>query len=141
MNNFFLATLLLVSPVMLQAAAIYKWTDEAGNVHYSDSPQTRSAEEVDIKPVPDAEKIEQAKQREAILRKAAEDLQSNRKQREIQQLEAEKERRKQQRKKEQQAQTQEKKKEPREGRSEGYYQKQWQQQLPPQYPVPAPSGR
>lgn len=132
MNNFFLATLLLVLPNLLQAAAIYKWTDKAGNVHYSDTPQTRSVEKVDIKPGPDAEKIEPAKQRATILRKAAEDLQSNREQRE-----AKREKQKQQRKKERQAQAEEKKKAPREGHSEGHYQKQWQQQLPPRHPHPA----
>jgi len=138
MKKFFPAALLLVFPAMLQAAAIYKWIDENGDIHYSDTPQNQLAEKIDIEPGPDAEKIEQAKQREAILRKAAADLQSNREQRETRQQEAKREKQKQQRKKEQQAQAKEKKREAREGRSEGHYQKQWQQQLPPRHPGPEP---
>ncbi len=130
--------MLLVSPVMLQAAEIYRWTDEAGNVHYSDKPQTQSAKRIDVRPAPDEEKIKQAKQRQAILHDTAEKLQSNRQQREIRQRQVEKEKRKQQRLKEQQTQTKEKKTGTREGNSEGHYQKQWQQQMPPQRPLPQP---
>jgi len=138
MKNLFLISLLLVLPTLLQATEIYKWVDENGDIHYSDTPQSRLAEKIDIRPKPDAEKIEQAKQREAILRKAAEDLQSSREQRQTRQREAKREKQKQQRKKDRQAQAEEKKKELREDRSEGYYQKQWQQQLPHQHPAPEP---
>ncbi len=138
MKKIFPAALLLIFPGMLQATAIYKWIDKNGDTHYSDTPPDRLAKKIDIRPEPDAKEIEQAKQREKILRNAAEDLQKNRKQREIRQLEAERKKRTQQRKKEQQTQAEEKKRETREGRSEGHYQKQWQQQLPPRHPGAEP---
>ncbi len=130
-KNFFPAALLLIFPAMLQATAIYKWIDENGDIHYSDTPQDQLAKKIAIRPEPDTKEIEQAKQREKILRNAAEDLQKNRKQREIRQLEAERIKRTQQQKKEQKTQAQKKKKEARESRSEGHYQKHWQRQLLP----------
>lgn len=143
MNIFFQATLLLVFPTLLQAAGVYKWVDEHGNIHYSDAPQNLPAEKIDISPEPDLETVEQARQRENILRQAADDLQTHRKQREIEQQKREREKKKQQRK-EQQAlikEKEKKKKEQREGRSQGHYQKQWEQQLPPQHPATLPSKR
>lgn len=121
-------------PVMLQAAEIYKWTDATGTIHYSDKPKNPAAIPIDLIPAPDAEKIKQAQQREAILQSTAEDLQRDRKQREIQQQEAEK--KKQTRLKS--PPTEKKKPETREGNSQDHYQKQWQQQLPPQHPQPRP---
>lgn len=46
-----------------QAVSLYKWTDEAGNVHYSQSPpEDRNAEEMQVKdePAPEMPEQEQA---------------------------------------------------------------------------------
>lgn len=133
---FIFISLLLIFPSMLLAKTIYKWSDEAGNVHYSDKPPPTptSRETVDIKPAPETEQIEKVRQRENILRTTADDLQSTRLQRESQQQDVEKEKRKQQQKEAQLAQDKktEQGKEQHEGTSEGHYQKQWQQQMPPQ---------
>ncbi|WP_455203446.1 DUF4124 domain-containing protein [Kaarinaea lacus] len=35
-----------------QAGSVYKWVDEEGNIHYSQDPQHRSAQEMDVKTKP-----------------------------------------------------------------------------------------
>ncbi|VAX09889.1 hypothetical protein MNBD_GAMMA25-1345 [hydrothermal vent metagenome] len=131
--------LLLILPAQLPAAEVYKWTNDSGAVHYSDTLQSSSAKQLDIQAAPNAEKVEQAKKREALLRRTADDLELSRQQREAQQRQAEKEKRKQEKLRGQAEREQEEKQtETREGNSEGHYQKQWQQQMPPQYPIPHP---
>jgi len=137
---FRLTFLCLIFPTTLFSASVYKWTDEAGEVHYSDKPLSPLTETIKLTAEPEAKQIENAKQREIILRNTANDLQSNRLQRESRQQKLEQGKQKQQRKEKQQARENEIKKEEeqREGNNEGHYQKQWQQQMPSQRPLPQP---
>lgn len=43
-----------------QAASVYKWVDEDGNVHYSQDPQHRSAKEMKVQTSPASESAEDA---------------------------------------------------------------------------------
>jgi len=47
-RSIFLATLIFIQPVLVHAG-IYRWTDEAGNVHFSDKPVSEKATEVKVK--------------------------------------------------------------------------------------------
>ena len=47
----------------LAVAEIYKWVDDSGNVHYSDSPPPGdSADEVQLAPEPDPQALQQARE-------------------------------------------------------------------------------
>lgn len=54
----------LLSLVGISLAAIYKWVDEEGNVHYSDSPASdRKAEQLHVKPPPPKYERDKSRQR------------------------------------------------------------------------------
>ncbi len=44
------ALLLLLMLPALASAQIYRWTDERGQVHYSEKPQAPSAEQIEVRP-------------------------------------------------------------------------------------------
>lgn len=47
-----LASVLALALCVPAAAKIYKWTDEQGNVHFSDEPPPEGAEQLDLPPLP-----------------------------------------------------------------------------------------
>ena len=52
------------------SAEVYKWVDEAGNVHYSDQPppQEYESEELILEPAPSADDVREAQERLAMLK-------------------------------------------------------------------------
>ena len=57
--------LVLLAPSALADSEIYKWTDEEGNVHYSDCPPPPScdAETIQAEPEPDPSEVRKAQER------------------------------------------------------------------------------
>lgn len=64
MNKGNLVVLLLLLMGGVTLAAVYKWVDESGRVHFGDSPPPESdAQQVEVPEGPSQEKVEQARQR------------------------------------------------------------------------------
>lgn len=115
------------------AAKIYKWTDDKGNVHYSDKPDNKNQnQQIKITPGPSKEKKEAAKQHQQQLKSTADTLEKNNQERE--------QKRSEEQKKRDDALAAEKAKqnEVPEGQNDNYYPGYPRRALPPNYPRPRP---
>ncbi len=93
MLRLFTLLLVILSGTSIQAAEkIYKWTDELGNVHYSDQPDpaARQPEIITLEPPPNEAQVREAEQMQRELENSAAALSNSRQQREKKQAETEK---------------------------------------------------
>ncbi len=55
----------LTMPLMLEAAVVYKWVDENGEVHYSDQPNNTTAQQVPLQAAPPPDPNAQKRQEQS----------------------------------------------------------------------------
>ena len=83
----------IFSSPSVYAKKIYKWTDNEGNIHYSDRPhETNQSEKVKIAPGPNQQQKEEAIQREQQLKSTADSLEQDNQQRDQKRAEEQKKR-------------------------------------------------
>jgi len=78
-------SLVFFSGQSVYAEKIYKWTDNEGNIHYSDRPNNKEqSEEISVSPGPDQQATDDAKKRKQQQKSTADSLEKERQQREQQ---------------------------------------------------------